>query len=158
MLIAWRERDPEMRIKSAHKAIEKNPDCAPAYILLAEEEATNIHEVERILLIGLKAAEFQYKKSQLKNTINTFYENQHRRDINVLIYIKRRLAMCARKLGKVREAVKMMRDLIKEFPMANLFSIHENLIEALLEINAYVDVQTLLIKYDGIIFKCAKIN
>jgi len=32
------------------------------------------------------------------------------RDLNVLIYIKRRIAMCCRKLRKLKEAVKMFRD------------------------------------------------
>lgn len=149
MTTAWRERDPEARIKSAKEALAKNADCAPAYILLADEEAKTITEAERILRNGLKVAEATYRRSQLSHHQSALHEAAHRRDLNVLIYIRRRLAMCARKLGKLRESVKMMRDIIKEFPMVNLFNIHENLIEALLEMQAYADVQALLAKYDG---------
>ncbi|KAL0191605.1 hypothetical protein M9458_014303, partial [Cirrhinus mrigala] len=63
--------------------------CAAAYVLLAEEEATTITEAERLFKQALKSAG---------------------KDTNLVVYIKRRLAMCARKLGRIKEAVKMMRD------------------------------------------------
>lgn len=149
MQTAWRERDPQARIKAAHEALDKNAECAPAYILLAEEEATTIAESEKIFRQALKVAETAYRKSQQYQHQSQVQEAVHRRDTNVLIYIRRRLAMCQRKLGKLREASKMMRDLIKEFPMMNVFNIHENLIETLLEMQAYADVQAVLAKYDG---------
>ncbi|XP_070253469.1 suppressor of tumorigenicity 7 protein-like isoform X6 [Myotis yumanensis] len=147
---AWRERNPLSRIKAAYQALELNNDCASAYILLAEEEATTIVDVEKLFKQALKAGETIYKRSQQCQHQSPQHEAQLRRDTNVLAYIKRRLAMCARKLGRIREAVKIMRDLMKEFPPLTMWNIHENLLESLLELQAYADVQAVLAKYDDI--------
>ncbi|XP_058860545.1 suppressor of tumorigenicity 7 protein homolog isoform X1 [Acipenser ruthenus] len=147
---AWRERNTQSRIKAAYQAIEINQECAAAYVLLAEEEATTITEAEQRFKQALKAGEASYRQSQLIQHHGAQQDAQHRRDTNVLVYIKRRLAMCARKLGRIREAVKIMRDLMKEFPLLGMLNIHENLLEALLELQAYADVQAVLAKYDGL--------
>uniref|UniRef100_A0A8C4LG25 Suppressor of tumorigenicity 7 protein-like n=1 Tax=Equus asinus TaxID=9793 RepID=A0A8C4LG25_EQUAS len=147
---AWRERNPPARIKAAYQALELNNDCATAYVLLAEEEATTIVDAERLFKQALKAGETIYRRSQQCQHQSPQHEAQLRRDTNVLVYIKRRLAMCARKLGRIREAVKIMRDLMKEFPPLTLLNIHENLLESLLELQAYADVQAVLAKYDDI--------
>ena len=47
------------------------------------------------------------------------------------------------------QAVKMFKDLTKEVPpIMNVLNIHENLLEALLEMGNYADVQAVLAKYD----------
>ncbi|XP_052780700.1 suppressor of tumorigenicity 7 protein homolog isoform X2 [Mya arenaria] len=150
MQTAWRERKPQARIKAANDALEKNPECATALILLAEEDASSILDAEKLFKQAYKYAEVLYKKSQQTMHLGQTQESIHRRDTNVVVYIKRRLAMCARKLGRVREAVKLMREIMKEFPILTMFNIHENLIEALLELQLYADVQVVLAKYDDI--------
>lgn len=61
MQTAWRERNPLIRIKAAREALKVNENCAPAYILLAEEEATVILDAENILKTGLQVADSNYR-------------------------------------------------------------------------------------------------
>lgn len=63
MQTAWRERNPAARVKAAHDALEKNIECVPAYILLAEEEATTILQVEKVLKQALVYAEASVQNS-----------------------------------------------------------------------------------------------
>uniref|UniRef100_A0A2K6V5P8 Suppressor of tumorigenicity 7 protein-like n=1 Tax=Saimiri boliviensis boliviensis TaxID=39432 RepID=A0A2K6V5P8_SAIBB len=155
---AWRERNPPGHNQDKIFAILfylKLPSCflhscATAYILLAEAEATTIVDAERLFKQALEAGETIYRRPQQCQHQSPQHEAQLRRDTNVLVYIKRRLAMCARKLGRIREAVKIMRNLMKEFPPLTMLNIHENLLESLLELQAYADVQAVLAKYDDI--------
>lgn len=150
MLKAWKERNPEKRIALAHEALhESQTNCPTAYVLLAEEESTTIEEAEAFFKQALGASQNCLKQY---NSLSADEEAEacHRRDTNVCVYVKRRLAMCARKLGRTKEAVKMMKDLLKEFPFLSVLNIHENLIEALLELQAYSEVQQVLTKYDDI--------
>ena len=64
MQTAWRERNPEARIRAAKEAIEKNGECATAYILLAEEEAEDIAEAEAKFREAFRIAE------QVRNNIH----------------------------------------------------------------------------------------
>ena len=57
MQTAWRERNPEARIRAAKEAIDKNSECATAYILLAEEEAEDITEAESKFREAFRIAE-----------------------------------------------------------------------------------------------------
>eukprot|EP00794_Sanderia_malayensis_P007017 gene7017-7802_t len=150
MVQAWKEKDPAKRIVLAREAVGESTNCAAAYILLSEEEATTIEATEAEFKQALRASETWIKQRNNSSSGNEDPENLQRRDTNVHVYIRRRLAMCARKLGRVKEAVKMMKDLLKEYPYPGGLNIHENLIEALLEMQAYSDVQQVLTKYDDI--------
>ncbi|PAV56277.1 hypothetical protein WR25_15705 [Diploscapter pachys] len=152
MAVAWRERDSSSRINAAHEALRINPDCAPALILLAEEECTTVAEAENMLKRALRATETSLQNGQQPGnqlaTIDFYRNGRSRRDLNMQMYIRRRLAMCARKQGRLREAVKMFKEIIREGMISNVLNVRENLIEACLEMQAYADVQALLVRYD----------
>ena len=95
MIQAWRERDRRGRIQAAEAALQLDSNCSSALILLAEEKAQTVTEAEGFLLRALNGI----KES---------------RDHTVYVYIKRRLGMCARRLGRVKEATKVFKELNRD--------------------------------------------
>ena len=100
---------------------------------------------------ALKIADTNIRRYQSSSSNQDVKTNSlQRRDINICVYARRRIAMCLRKMGKLKECIKITRELIKEFPLMSVLHIHENLIEALLAQKAYNEVQQLLVRYDDL--------
>lgn len=55
MYDAWAERQPKRRIALARRALETSPNCADAYVLLAEEEATSSQQALELYAAGVQA-------------------------------------------------------------------------------------------------------
>ena len=148
MLQAWREEDRKKRISLAHKALGTNPHNPGALIILAEEESPTIVAVEEQLRMAVKYAEMTCKQSHMLSQQDQVYKPLHERNGYMHAYSKIRLAACLRKLGKVKEAIKLYRDLSKDDRSFHFANIHENLIECLLETQNYTDVQQVMSKQD----------
>jgi tetratricopeptide (TPR) repeat protein len=148
MLHAWREEDRKKRISLARKAISNNAHNPGALIILAEEEAPTILQVEELLRTAVKSAEIACKQSHLLSQQDQVYKPLHERNGYILAYCKIRLAVCLRKLGRVKDAIKIYRDLSKDDRSFHFANIHENLIECLLDAQNYSDVQQIMSKQD----------
>ncbi|CAG4938432.1 unnamed protein product [Parnassius apollo] len=154
MARAWREREPSARVAAARAALAARPDCAPALLLLAEEDAPTVLEVrtahgptmaERVLRRAWRAGEAAWRARISGGAGGA----GARRQAAVLAHVKRRLAMCARRLGRLRDAARMFRELARDAPPAlHALHTHENLIEVLLEQRAYADVQAVVARYE----------
>lgn len=57
MYEAWQAQSRAKRVKLAKKALSISPDCADAYVLLAEETATSAEEALRLYAAGMAAGE-----------------------------------------------------------------------------------------------------
>jgi tetratricopeptide (TPR) repeat protein len=57
MYRAWEETNPAKRLALAHQALATSPDCADAYVLLAEEEADSLARAADYYRQGMEAGE-----------------------------------------------------------------------------------------------------
>lgn len=142
---AWREREPAARVGAARAALAREPDCAAALLLLAEEDAPTVLEAELVLRRAWRAADAAWRA----HSAAPHSAALARRDANVLAHVKRRAAMCARRLGRLRDAARLFRELTRDAPPAlQALAPHENLLEVLLEQRLYADAGAVLARQE----------
>ena len=148
MMTALKEKDRHKRISLAHNALDMDSNCVPALVLLAEEEALGLLEVEELLKQALKAAESAHRQSAVLCQNDPVYKPLHERNANVCIHCRLRLAVCNRRLGKVKDAIKIYRELMKDNRAHYLANLYENLAECLLETHSYTELNAFLLKQE----------
>ena len=142
---AWEAPTKKRRIALARKALEISPDCADAYLILAETEAASIEDVIALYRKGVEAGERAIGKKAFKNDVGYFWGLLETRP-----YMRARagLAECLRAEGKPEEAVEHYWDMLRLNPNDNQ-GIRDLLMPCLIELGRDKDAEKLFKQYKG---------
>jgi len=132
------------RLQLAHQALEVCPDCADAYVLLAEEKARNMEEVRRFYEAGVRAGERALGEERFQKEAGHFWGI-----VDTRPYMRARngLAQCLWQMGKRDEAVGHYRDMLRLNPNDNQ-GIRYLMASGLLEMGEIDALEELLGQYD----------
>jgi tetratricopeptide (TPR) repeat protein len=144
MYQAWEEPNPARRIILAHDALNISPDCADAYVLLAEEEADTLGRALEYYHQGVAAGERSLGKKFFKENVGHFWGLLESRP-----YMRARqgLANTLWELNRGAEAVMHYRDMLRLNPGDNQ-GIRYSLLNLLLTLNHEAEAQALLKEYE----------
>jgi len=144
MYAAWDEQNPAKRINLAHQAIAISPNCADAYVLLAEEEADTLGRALDYFQKGVEAGERALGEAYFDENEGYFWGLLETRP-----YMRARegLANTLWDYGKKEEALTHYREMLRLNPGDNQ-GIRYSLLNLLLELNRPDQVDTLLREYE----------
>ncbi|HEC63058.1 MAG TPA: tetratricopeptide repeat protein, partial [Candidatus Acetothermia bacterium] len=139
---AWETEGPE-RVALARKALEICPDCADAYVILAEETACSTAEARDLYAKGVAAAERALGPEIFEEEAGHFWGVLSTRP-----YMRARLglAQCLWELGEYEAATEHFRDLLRLNPRDNQ-GVRFFLINALLILGRDEEAKDLLERY-----------
>jgi tetratricopeptide (TPR) repeat protein len=142
MYDAW-EADGPQRARLARKALGISPDCADAYVLLAEETARSLEEARDLYTQGVAAGERALGKRMFKEEVGHFWGILQTRP-----YMRARagLAQCLWDAGEREAAVAHYYDMLRLNPNDNQ-GIRDLLINCLLSLDRDEDACRLLRDY-----------
>jgi tetratricopeptide (TPR) repeat protein len=142
MYQAWEARGAQ-RVRLARKALEISPDCADAYVLLAEETAKTPQEARDLFLQGVQAGERAIGKDNFQEYVGHFWGILETRP-----YMRARagLAEVLWFMGDKQQAVNHLTDLLRLNPGDNQ-GLRYILVNWLLETNNTAALKALLKQY-----------
>lgn len=140
---AWEEADWKRRVALARQALEIDPDCADAYVLLAEEE-TATEAARDLYAQGVAAGERSLGRKFFKEEAGHFWGILETRP-----YMRARagLAQCLRDLGEKEAAVAHYQEMLRLNPNDNQ-GIRDLLATCLLDLGRDDDLDRLLRQYE----------
>lgn len=104
------EAEGAERIKLAREALSISPDCADAYVLLAEETAQSLQEAASLYEQGVRAGERALGKEIFKEEVGHFWSI-----VSTRPYMRARagLAQCLWMMGERTQAIDHFEDLLR---------------------------------------------
>jgi tetratricopeptide (TPR) repeat protein len=143
MYQAWEARDPATRVRLAGKALAISPDCADAYVLLAEE-APNVGVAREMLEKGVAAGERALGAEFFEENVGHFWGLLETRP-----YMRARAALAdiLWDQGERDAALNHYRELLRLNPGDNQ-GVRQLLVNRLVEVDAVAEAQELLDRYD----------
>jgi tetratricopeptide (TPR) repeat protein len=144
MYQAWEEQNPAKRITLAHKALSVSPNCADAYVLLAEEQADTLGRAADFYRKGVEAGERALGKDFFEQNEGYFWGMLETRP-----YMRARegLAFTLLAMGKREEALHHYQDMLRLNPGDNQ-GIRYSLLNLLMSLERYDEVDSLLDEYE----------
>jgi tetratricopeptide (TPR) repeat protein len=147
---AWEVTDQKRRVALARKALEISPDCADAYVLLAEETASSLTEALDLYQQGVEAGERALGRGAFEEDVGCFWGILDTRP-----YMRARagLAECLWATGKHEEAIEHYKDMLRLNPNDNQ-GIRDLLMPRLIEMGRDEEAEVLFREYrdDGMTF------
>jgi tetratricopeptide (TPR) repeat protein len=143
MYDAWEATDPKRRIALAWKALEISPDCADAYVLLAEETASSLSEALDLYRQGVEPGERALGRKAFEEDMGHFWGILETRP-----YMRARagLAECLWAAGKHDEAIEHYEDMLRLNPNDNQ-GIRDLLMPRLIEMERDEEAEVLFKEY-----------
>ncbi len=133
------------RITLAKKALKISPDCADAYVLLAEEEAGSVEEAYKLYEQGVAAGERALGPEAFTKYLGHFWGVTETRP-----YMRARLGLAELTwmLGKHNEAVAHLQEMLRLNPGDNQ-GVRYLLASLLLQLERHQELAHLLAEYEG---------